>query len=125
MLTVDRFWTDKCSPGNRVKVVGILTIMRRQAGNADSNANKRVQNTVQKSYIRVIGIQSGVSDDNAGSFMGFAMPNITEEDVERFEVMRRDPTVYEQISRSIAPAIFGHPDIKKAIACLLFGGCPK
>ena len=125
MLTVDRFWTDKCSPGNRVKVVGILTIMRRQAGNADSNANKRVQNTVQKSYIRVIGVQSGVSDDNAGSFMGFAMPNITEEDVERFEVMRRDPTVYEQISRSIAPAIFGHPDIKKAIACLLFGGCPK
>ncbi len=30
MLTVDRHWTDKCSPGNRVKVVGILTIMKRQ-----------------------------------------------------------------------------------------------
>ena len=26
---------------------------------------------------------------------------------------------------SIAPSIFGHPDIKKAIACLLFGGCAK
>lgn len=125
MLTVDRNWTDKCSPGNRVKVVGILTIMKRQQGNADSNANKSVRNTVQKSYIRVIGIQSGVNEDAAGSFMGFAMPNITEEDVERFEAMRRDPTIYERISRSIAPAIFGHPDIKKAIACLLFGGCPK
>lgn len=125
MLTVDRFWTDKCSPGNRVKVVGILTIMKMQKGNADSNANKSVRNTVQKSYIRVIGIQSGVNDDAAGSFMGFAMPNITEEDVERFETMKRDPAIYERISRSIAPAIFGHPDIKKAIAALLFGGCPK
>ena len=125
MLTVDRFWTDKCSPGNRVKVVGILTVMKMQRSNADSNANKHVRNTVQKSYIRVIGIQSGVEDNAAGSFMGFAMPNITEEDVERFETMKRDPSIYERISRSIAPAIFGHPDIKKAIACLLFGGCPK
>ena len=57
--------------------------------------------------------------------MGFAMPNITEEDVEKFEVMRRDPEIYEKLGRSIAPAIFGHPDIKKAIACQLFGGCPK
>jgi len=29
------------------------------------------------------------------------------------------------IFRSIAPAIFGHADIKKAIACLLFGGNNK
>lgn len=57
--------------------------------------------------------------------MGFAMPNITEEDVEKFEVMRRDPEIYDKLGRSIAPAIFGHPDIKKAIACQLFGGCPK
>ncbi len=59
--------------------------------------------------------------DATGSFMGFAMPNISEEDVEKFEVMRRDPEIYDKIGRSIAPAIFGHPDIKKAIACLLFG----
>lgn len=57
--------------------------------------------------------------------MGFAMPNITEEDVEQFNQMSRDPEIYEKISKSIAPAIFGHADIKKAIACLLFGGCPK
>ena len=39
--------------------------------------------------------------------------------------MSRDPHVYDKISRSIASAIYGHEDIKKAVACLLFGGSPK
>ena len=39
--------------------------------------------------------------------------------------MKKDPEIYEKLSSSIAPSIFGHPDIKKAIACLMFGGCPK
>jgi len=53
------------------------------------------------------------------------MPNITEDDQEQFESMKKDPEIYDKITKSIAPSIFGHPDIKKAIACLLFGGCPK
>ena len=32
---------------------------------------------------------------------------------------------YENIYKSIAPNIFGHDDIKKAIACLMFGGSRK
>ena len=39
--------------------------------------------------------------------------------------MSRDPNVYDKISKSIASAIYGHEDIKKAVACLLFGGSPK
>ena len=39
--------------------------------------------------------------------------------------MARDPEIYEKISASVASAIFGHEDIKKAVACLLFGGSPK
>jgi DNA replication licensing factor MCM5 len=39
--------------------------------------------------------------------------------------LSRDPDVYHKISKSIASAIYGHEDIKKAIACLLFGGSPK
>ena len=123
-LTVDRCLTDKCTPGNRVKIVGILSIM----GGAGQSVNsaKPVKASIQRNYIRVLGLQSMNNEgDAAGSFMGFAMPNISEEDVEKFEVMKRDPEIYDKIGRSIAPAIFGHPDIKKAIACLLFGGCPK
>jgi len=57
LLTVDRDLTDKCTPGNRIKVMGILSITK-GSQNADSNSNKQVKNTVQKSYIKVLGIQS-------------------------------------------------------------------
>jgi DNA replication licensing factor MCM5 len=39
--------------------------------------------------------------------------------------MAKDPLIYNKISKSIATAIFGSLDIKKAIACLLFGGSKK
>ena len=35
------------------------------------------------------------------------------------------PSCSDRIYQQIAPAIFGHADIKKAIACLLFGGTRK
>ena len=35
------------------------------------------------------------------------------------------PNCSDRIYQQIAPAIFGHADIKKAIACLLFGGTRK
>ena len=53
------------------------------------------------------------------------MPNITQEDEERIITLSRDPNVYQKISKSIAYAIYGHDDIKKAVACLMFGGSPK
>ena len=64
-------------------------------------------------------------NEGSGSFTGFAQPNITPQDQELFEQMKRDQDIYENLCKSVAPSIFGHPDIKKAIACLLFGGCPK
>jgi DNA replication licensing factor MCM5 len=66
-----------------------------------------------------------MNEDGLNSQMGFSMPTITEEDQEKFESMKKDPNLYQKICSSIAPSIFGHADIKKAIACLLFGGCPK
>ena len=53
------------------------------------------------------------------------MPTITAEDEERITDLSRDPKIYEKLTSSIASTIYGHPDIKKAIACLLFGGSPK
>lgn len=41
--------------------------------------------------------------------------------------MARDPDLYEKLSSSIAPSIYGDytTNIKKAIACLLVGGSRK
>ena len=91
MLTCDRHLTDKCTPGNRVKVVGILSITSSDRNNANSNSNKQISSHVQKSYIRVLGIQSCMNADGSPSSMGFAMPTITEDDIEQFENFKRDP----------------------------------
>jgi DNA replication licensing factor MCM5 len=121
-LTVDRELTDKVTPGNRVRVVGILSVLD-PVGKSDSNASRQISSTVRMSYIRVLGLQS-VDMKQAGA-VGFAMPTITQEDEEKITTLARDPEVYEKISKSIASAIYGHADIKKAVACLLFGGSPK
>ena len=42
-----------------------------------------------------------------------------------FEALAKRPHLYEDIAASIDPAVFGALDIKKAIACLLFGGTRK
>ena len=73
ILSADRYLTDKVTPGNRVKIVGILSILNKSA---NSNANKQVKQTIQMSYIRVIGLQSEINKDGINT-TGFALPNIT------------------------------------------------
>ena len=47
------------------------------------------------------------------------------EDEEAIREFARRPDAREQIIASIAPSIYGHEDVKRAIALLLFGGVPK
>ena len=50
---------------------------------------------------------------------------VTPQEEEEFRRLAALPNVYELISKSIAPSICGGTDMKKAIACLLFGGSRK
>ena len=80
---------------------------------------------VNKSYIRALGIQSETGEGGGPTTTGFALPAISQEDEEQITTMARDPKIYDKLTSSIASTIYGHDDIKKAIACLLFGGSPK
>jgi DNA replicative helicase MCM subunit Mcm2 (Cdc46/Mcm family) len=42
---------------------------------------------------------------------------ISEDEEEKIKNLARDPKIYDRISKSIASSIYGHEDIKKAIAC--------
>lgn len=42
-----------------------------------------------------------------------------------FKEFARRPDAYQKVCGLIAPSIFGHDDVKKAVACLLFGGARK
>jgi DNA replication licensing factor MCM5 len=88
---------------------------------------------IRQPYIRVVGIQidtdgsantntQPATNSNIGS-NNFLTSRLEEE--EEFKRLAKSPNVYDSIVKSIAPSIYGFHDIKKAIACLLFGGSRK
>ena len=50
---------------------------------------------------------------------------VTQEERSIIRGIARDPRLVERIVRSIAPSIYGHEEVKMALACSLFGGCAK
>ncbi|KAG6336325.1 hypothetical protein ID866_2774 [Astraeus odoratus] len=44
---------------------------------------------------------------------------------QRIADMQRDPALYNKLAQSIAPEIYGHTDVKKALLLLLVGGVTK
>ena len=110
LLYCDRYLVNKVIPGTRVKVIGIQCVDER---------GKNLSDKDRGAYIRVIQFIPETKK------IGRQIFNFTPEDEVKFNNMAKDKKIYEKISKSIAPAIYGMDDIKKAIACLLFGGCRK
>ena len=118
-LFADRFLVDRVVPGNRVTVLGIYSI--KKASSATTKKSDRGAVGVRAPYLRVIGIE--VETEGAGRASRDL--RFTPEEEEEFRRMAAKPDIHNIIARSIAPAIFGFTDIKKAVACLLFGGSRK
>ncbi|XP_022720869.1 DNA replication licensing factor MCM2 isoform X2 [Durio zibethinus] len=55
----------------------------------------------------------------------FSAYKLTQEDKEEIEKLAKDTQIGERIIKSIAPSIYGHEDIKTAIALAMFGGQEK
>ncbi|KAI9295751.1 MCM-domain-containing protein [Neoconidiobolus thromboides FSU 785] len=51
--------------------------------------------------------------------------DIDEATLEKVEELKQEPLIYDILARSIAPEIYGHEDVKKALLLLLVGGGTK
>merc|ERR1719412_1557146 len=51
--------------------------------------------------------------------------NLTDDDIKAIMALSKDERIGERIMASISPSIYGHDDIKRALALTLFGGQPK
>lgn len=118
-LFADRFLVDRVVPGNRVTVLGIYSI--KKANMDKAKKSDKGSAGVRAPYLRVIGIE--VDTDGAGRSAKDL--HFTNEEEEEFRRLASRPDVHNIIAKSIAPAIYGFEDVKKAVACLLFGGSRK
>ncbi|KAG6799177.1 DNA replication licensing factor Mcm5 isoform X1 [Apis mellifera caucasica] len=119
-LYCDRYLCDRVVPGNRVLILGIYSIKKVTKTTGNRGGKDKALIGVRAPYIRVIGIS--VDGENTGNGSHSC---VTNEEEDLFRRFASDSNLYERIARSIAPSIFGALDIKKAIACLLFGGSRK
>ncbi|ETO99758.1 hypothetical protein F441_22824, partial [Phytophthora nicotianae CJ01A1] len=106
-LVADRHLVDRASPGTRVSVVGITSVVNAGGKNVGAVA-------IRTLYVRVVSIE-------------IAKKAFSPVEEEKFNEMARDPKLYEKLATSIAPSSYGDytVNIKKAIACLLAGRSRK
>lgn len=83
-------------------------------------ARDKVNVGIRNPYFRVLGVQ--VDTDGSGRS---AVTTFNASDEEEMRTLAASPNIYDTVAKSIAPSIYGSIDIKKAIACLLFGGSRK
>merc|ERR1719453_711923 len=119
-LCVSQYLADRASPGARLTAIGIFCATEHSTGQGMGGSRTRGTDTVKYSYLQVLG---------AHVAQGGAV-EISPEEEERFEQMARDPEIRNKIYKSIAPAICASDkdvidEVKKAVACLLFGGSRK
>ncbi len=50
---------------------------------------------------------------------------LSDEDIRECRELSKDERIAERVIKSIAPSIYGHEDIKMAIALAMFGGVTK
>lgn len=117
-LYCDRNLCERVVPGNRVTVLGIYSI--KKVSRSKKGMSEKTNIGIRNPYIRVVGVS--VLTEGAGRSTGIAF---TPEEEETFRFLASSPNILDRITKSIAPSIYGSVDIKKAIACMLFGGSRK
>lgn len=112
-VILDDDLVDRVKPGDRVQLVGIF----RTLGNRNTNHNSALFKTVILANNAVL-----LSSKSGG---GIATATITDTDIRNINKVAKKKNLLELLSQSLAPSIFGHDYIKKAILLMLLGGMEK
>jgi DNA replication licensing factor MCM2 len=102
---------DSARPGDEIEVTGVYTY------SYDFEVNKKNGFPVFSTEIKANYIAK--KED------AFAAFTLTDDDRREIRRLSKDPNISRRIFASIAPSIYGHPHIKRAIALTLFGGQMK
>ncbi|CAI4054991.1 hypothetical protein SKDZ_02G0840 [Saccharomyces kudriavzevii ZP591] len=110
---------DVSKPGEEVEVTGIYK------NNYDGNLNAKNGFPVFATVIEANSVKRREGNAANEGEEGLDVFSWTEEEEREFRKISRDRGIIDKIISSMAPSIYGHRDIKTAVACSLFGGVPK
>lgn len=112
-VILDDDLVDSVKPGDRIQLVGIF----RTLGNRNANHNSALFKTVVLANNVVL-----LSSKSNG---GVATASITDTDIRNINKVAKKKDLLGLLSQSLAPSIYGHDYIKKAILLMLLGGVEK
>ncbi|EGX94652.1 DNA replication licensing factor mcm3 [Cordyceps militaris CM01] len=112
-VILDDDLVDKVKPGDRVQLVGIFRTLGNRNANHSSALFKAV---ILANNIVLLSSKSGG---------GVAQATITDTDIRNINKVAKKKNLLELLSQSLAPSIYGHDHIKKAILLMLLGGMEK
>ena len=112
-VILDDDLVDTCKPGDRVQLVGIF----RSLGNRNAGQGSAT--------FRTLILANNVIMLSSKSGGGIAHAAITDTDIRNINKISKKKNVFELLSQSLAPSIYGHDHIKKAILLMLLGGMEK
>jgi len=102
---------DTCKPGDEIELTGVYS------NSYDSSLNTKNGFPI---FATVIIANHIVKNDEKGE-----TERMTDDDIKAITQLSKDERIGERIIASIAPSVFGHDDIKRALALSLFGGVSK
>jgi DNA replication licensing factor MCM3 len=112
-VLMDDDLVDRVKPGDRIQLVGIY----RSLGNRNQSHSS--------STFKTLLIANNVILLSSKSGGGIAQATITDTDIRNINKVSKKRNVFELLSQSLAPSIYGHDHIKKAILLMLLGGMEK
>ena len=112
-VVMDDDMVDRVKPGDRIELVGIY----RSLGNRNAGQGSATFKTlILANNVILLSSKSGG---------GIATATITDTDIRNINKISKQRRVFDLLSQSLAPSIYGHDYIKKAILLMLLGGMEK
>ncbi|GAB9463719.1 DNA replication licensing factor mcm3 [Globisporangium polare] len=108
-VIVENDLVDKCKPGDRVRIIGIY---RPLGGKSAAEATAVFRTVLIANNVQLLGKEVN----------GIVMST---EDLLNVREFAKREDAFDILSRSIAPSIYGHAEIKKALLLQLLGGVEK
>ncbi|KAI0067929.1 ATP dependent DNA helicase [Artomyces pyxidatus] len=108
-VILDDDLVDKCKPGDRIQLVGAY----RSVGGGATGSFKTL---IIANNIVLLSSKTGG---------GVAQTPLTDSDIRTINQLSKRKKIFELLAESLAPSIYGHEYIKKAILLLLLGGAEK